>query len=102
MLLEPWMVGRCLYGEVEGNVDAELARARREPAEVVARAKLRVDRLVAAFLRTDRPRRSRIVWPRGQRVVAALAIPSSDRVDRRQVDHVESQFGQPRQLRLHF
>ena len=38
--------------------------------------------------------------PGGERVVAALAVGEADRVDRRQVDDVEAELGEPRQLAL--
>ena len=78
----------------------ELARRRGEAAQVLDRAELGVDRVVAALLRTDRPWRARVARPRGERVVAPLAVLAPDRVDRRQVDHVEAELGQPRQLAL--
>ena len=48
----------------------------------------------------DRPRRSGVLGTGDQRVVAALAVGQSDRVDRRQVEDVEAELGQPRDLLL--
>ena len=49
----------------------------------------------------DRPRAPGIVRPRLQRVVAALAARVADRMDRRQVEHVEAELREPRQQRAH-
>ncbi len=57
----------------------------------------RVDRVVAALGRADRPRRADVVRLGDQRVVAALAVDLADRVDRRQVDDVEAHRGDGRQ-----
>ena len=75
----------------------ELRRACDEAVEVVERAELGVDRVVAALLRADRPRAARVARLRGQRVVRALAAAAADRVDRRQVDDVEAELGELRQ-----
>ena len=48
----------------------------------------------------DRPRRAGVGGGRRQRVVAALAVGQPDRVDRRQVDDVEAELGEPWQLAL--
>ena len=49
-----------------------------------------MDRVVAALGRADRPGRADVVGPGDQGVVAPLAVDPADRVDRRQVDHVEA------------
>ena len=54
-----------------------------------------------ARLRADAVGRAGIVGRRDERVVAPLAVRLPDRVDRRQVDDVEAQLGQPRELLLH-
>ena len=52
-----------------------------------------MDRVVPAVLRPDRPGGAGVPGPGGQRVVGALAVDLADRVDRRQVDHVEAHAG---------
>ena len=61
-----------------------------EGVEVLDRAEVGVDRVVAALGRADRPRGADVVGPGGQGVVGALAVGGADRVDRRQVDDVEA------------
>ena len=68
--------------------------------EVLERAEVGVDRVVAAGLVADRPRGAGIVRAGGQRVVVALAVGVADRVDRRQVDDVEAELGEARELVL--
>ena len=65
--------------------------------EVLERAELRVDRVVAALVAADRPRAAHVALRRPRRVVAALAVRRADRVDRRQVDDVEAELGELRQ-----
>ncbi len=101
VLAQPGMVGRALDREVERDVDPVLRRPRRSALEVLERAELRVDRVVAAARRRRSPR----VSPgRRARRCSALLRPlrlvQADRVDRRQVEDVEAELGEPRELRL--
>ena len=91
--LHPRVVGSRLEGEVERHLEAELAGPGDERVEVLERAEVGVDRVVAAVLGPDRPGRAGVVGSGGQRVVRALAVHLADRVDRRQVDHVEAHLG---------
>ena len=60
---------------------------------------LGVDRVVAAGRVADRPRRARDrPAPAVSALFAALAVGQPDRVDRRQVDDVEAELGEPREL----
>ena len=59
-----------------------------------------MDGVVAAGLVADRPRGAGIAGRGAQRVVRALAVGQADRVDRRQVEDVEAELGQRRQLLL--
>ena len=71
---------------------------RHELVEVVERAELARIALVAAVGGADRPRAADVVGPGDERVVAALAAAAADRVDRREVQHVETHvldIGQP-------
>ena len=70
--------------------------------ELLERAELRVDRVVAALAPSRSPTgcRGRSALRR-QRVVPALAVRAADRVDRRQVDDVEAELGELRQQRAH-
>ncbi len=92
-LVDPRVVGRGLQGQVEGDLEAELAGPGDERVEVLEGAEVGMDGVVAAVLAADRPRRAGVVRARGQRVVGALAVDLADRVDRRQVDHVEAHLG---------
>ena len=99
MLLEPGMVGRTLHGEIERHFHIERLAGRDEFAEILQRAQLRMHRVVAAFGRTDRIGAAGIAIERGHRIVAALAIGLSDRVDRREIDDVKTHrpdIGKPR------
>ena len=92
--LDPRVVRRGLQREVEGDLEAELAGARRRRR----RSPRSVPRSgwIASWppsCGADRPRRAGVVGPGGQGVVRALAVGRADRVDRRQVEHVEAHRG---------
>ncbi len=86
----PGMVRRRLQRQVEGDLEPELGRPGHEAVEVLEGAEVGVDRVVPAVAGADRPGRAGVVGPGGERVVRPLAVDLADRVDRRQVDHVEA------------
>ncbi len=97
-----WLVahgwsGRALQCQVERDLQAELAGPRDERVEVGERPEVRVDRVVAALVRADGPRRAGVVRPGVQGVVGPLAVDPPDRVDRRDVDDVEAHRGDGRE-----
>ena len=83
------MVGRALHGEVERDFHVVLLAGSDEGAEIFQRAQFRMDGVVAAFGRADRIGAAGIAFLGRHRIVAALAIGLADRVDRREIDHVE-------------
>ena len=74
MLLDPGMVGRALDREVERDLEPVGVRRLDQAVEVVERAELGMERVVAALGAADRIGAAGIVRPRRQRVVAALAV----------------------------
>jgi hypothetical protein len=80
--------------------EAVLARTRDQPAEILERAEVGMDRLVASLGAADRPRAADVVRPGVERVVRAFAMAVPDRMDRREVEHVESHPGDVGQARL--
>ena len=91
VLGDPRVVGRALQRQVHRDLQARpRAAASTNAPEVLQRAEFGMDRVVAALGRADRPRRADVGRPGDQRVVAALAVDPADRVDRRQVEHVEA------------
>ena len=97
MVVHVRMVGRALERDVERDLEPERARPRDQPPKVIERAKLRVQRLVAAFGRADRPRAADVVRVGGKRVVAPLAPLAPDRMNRRQIKDVEAHLRDVRQ-----
>src|SRR5207237_2103811 len=83
MLAQPWMVGRALDREIERDLETVGGGRRLQTREILERAKLGVDRVVAALLGADRIGTARIVGPGHEAVVAALAIGPADRMDGR-------------------
>ncbi len=99
MLLDPRMVRRGVQRDVERDLETVVARGRDEPVEILQRPKLGMHREVPPFRRPDRVGAARIVRTGIQRVVAPLAVGPADRVDRREIQHVEPQIphiGKPR------
>ena len=66
--------------------------------EVLPGPQLGVQRVVAAALVADRVRAARVARLGHERVVAPLAVRVPDRVDGREVQDVEAELGQPRDL----
>src|SRR6185437_4327254 len=99
VLLQPGMVGRALDGEVERDLDSELLRVADELAELLLGPERGLDGIVATLLGADRPGAADVAGLRGLRVVPALAVRVADRVDRRQVENVDAELGEARQLR---
>ena len=89
--LDPGMVGRGVQRDVDRDLQPVLARRRHQRVEILQRAELGVDRVHAALGRADGVGRADIVGLGLQRVVLALAVGPADRVDRREVEHVEAQ-----------
>ena len=90
MLHEPRMVARALNGEIEGELEAVAVGGLDQGGEVVPGAELRVERIVSALGRADGIGAARVAGRSRQAVVAALARGSADRMDRREVEHVEA------------
>ena len=97
VLLDPGMVGRAVDGEVDGDIEPVIARGRNQAGEILERAEFGMKGVMAAILRTDGIRAARIVRRRPQRVVAALAVGAADRVNWREVEHVETEIADIRQ-----
>ena len=98
MFLEVRMIGRALERYVERYVDPMFRCLRGQAPEIGQRSKLRMDGHVASGLIADRPWAARVSGAGHGSVVGALTLCVTDRVDRRQVQHVETHrrdVGQP-------
>ena len=93
VLANPGMVGARLQRIVERDLQPRAARFREEQLEVVDGPQVGVHRRVASFRCADRPGAARVVRPAFERIVAALAMRSPDRMDRGEVDDVEAHGG---------
>ncbi len=100
MLLDPRMVGRALEGDVERDLEAVLAGFADQPTKVLGAAEVGEDGCVAAFVGADRPRAADVVGLGDEGVVAALSLDAADRMDGREVQHVEAEPGHVGQARL--
>src|SRR5439155_18256041 len=92
VFVDPGMVRRTLPREIQGNLEAEPLGLLPEPEEVVLGSEARLDGQMAALFGSNRPGTARIVRARSEAVVRPLAEAAADRVNRRQVDDVESQI----------
>src|SRR5439155_1760880 len=100
MLAHPGMIGRTLKGDIEGDLNAEVARAIHQFAKIIERTELRMDRFVSAFLRADSPRTSRLVGRGIRLAILPFAKSCSNRMNRRKVEDVEAHFCNRRQSRF--
>ena len=92
------MVRRTLESDVQGDGQTPPVRLFHQTVEVVNRAQLRVNRLVAARGRTYSPRTADIGRFRSQRVVLPLAVRGANRMDWRQVENIEAHPGDAVQM----
>ena len=97
MLLQPGMVGRALDGEIERDLQAVFARRGDQAAKILERAERRMNRVVPAFGAADGIGAAGIVRAGASGVVAALAVGRADRMDRREIEHVEAHVADARQ-----
>src|SRR5437867_9262129 len=74
MLGDPRVVGGALQGQVKGDLQAVPARGTDELLEVGEGAQRRVDGVVAALGRADRPRGADVARPGVQAVVGPLRL----------------------------
>ena len=95
MFGHPWVVGGALDREVERHVDPEGRSGVDETAEIRERAELRVDGPMAALRGTDRVGAAGITRLGQCAVVFAFAVDPADRMDRNEIDDVETE---PRDL----
>ena len=101
MLFEPRMILGTLDGEIESDFQTMVGGGSHQAAEIFTGAELRMYRLVTTLLAADRVRAAGIVRAGSQGIVAALAVGAADRVNRREVQHVEAHVLNHRQTRVH-
>ncbi len=92
VLLHVRVLRRAMEGDVQRDLEPHPLRRLQQVPEILQRPHLRVDRLVAAFLRPDRPRAARLSGHGGEGVVLPLAEGAGDRVDRREIEDVEAEL----------
>ena len=98
MLRQPGMVGRALDGEIQRELQpVRLRRGDQQRRKSSSVPSCGMDRVVAAFRAADRIGAAEIARLGAQRVVAALAVGAADRVDRREIQHVEAHRADRRQ-----
>src|SRR6202000_1214452 len=88
----PWMVRRCLEGQIDRHVDAPFACISDEGAKVVDRAEFRMDRGVPSRGTADGPGAPRIPGAGTGGAVPALSCRHPDRVDRRKIEDIEAEL----------
>ena len=98
MLAHVRMVRRTLESDVQGDRDSLFARRAHQPAEILAASQPGMDFAVSAVGRADGPETAGIAGSGVETIVAPLAESLADRMDRRQIEHVEAHrrdTGQP-------
>ena len=99
MLAHPGVIGRALPGEIERDLHARAARASRlnasKSSSVPSAGSIAVCPPAGEPIAQGLPGSS---GPAAERVVASLPEAGADRMNRREVDHVEAEVGDARQL----
>ena len=90
MRLHVGVIRRGLKRDVQRNFEALRGGGFHEMREVGERTQPGLDRRVASFVRTYGPGAAGVTRRRGQRIVPALAEAAADRMNRRQIQHIES------------
>src|SRR6185437_2395988 len=93
MLPDVRVIGRALEGDIQRDLQAQSAGAGEQSAEVFESAEARMHGLVSALTAADRPWASRVAGGGADAGVGALALDLAERMDRRQVQHVETHRG---------
>ena len=97
VLGDPRVIGGALEGDVERHLHTEFLAARHEGVEIFESAEFGMDGVVPAFTGADGVRLTWIASACRQRVVATFTVGGADRVDWRQVEHIEAHLGDGRQ-----
>ena len=100
MGLYPGMIGRALKCNVKGDFDAMRRCSSDQVTEIFSRPQRGQDRLVPALRRANGPRAADIAGLRHQAVIPPLAVHETNRMDRREIQHVEAHARNGRKPRL--
>ncbi len=101
VLLEPGVILRALDGEIEGDFQAVFTRRCNQLMEVVQCAQFGMNGVVPTILAADGIGAARIVRTGQQAVVRPLAVLAPDRVDWREIQHVEAHVANGGQALVH-
>src|ERR1700693_1332210 len=101
VLAQPRMIRRTLDCEVERYLQFVVLRRGDQCAEVVQRAECRMGRIVPALGTADGIRTAQVAGFGTQRVIAAFAVRRADRMNWREVQHVEAHRADQRQARYY-
>src|SRR5713226_517822 len=87
------MIRRALEGYIKGDFEPMIGRFGQKPSKVLQSSQFGVNGFMAAFRRSDGPRTSDITRPGRQGIVFAFTECSSNRMNRRKVEDVETHRG---------
>src|SRR5262245_63333296 len=91
------MVGGALRGEIERHFEAVLPAGRHEAAEIGESSKRGMDCIMPPLRSPDSIETARIIRASLERVIASLAIGMTNRMDRGEINDIESQTSDVRQ-----
>src|SRR5687767_13788166 len=97
MFLYVWMIGSALISQVKCNIDVELLRLGNKPLIVTQCSKFRMNSFMPAFIAADSPRRTRFSRLSTHIVILSFAIQLSNRMYRREIQHIKSHGSNTRQ-----
>ena len=90
MSVDVGMIGRALKGEVKGDLKTMFSRPVQEPAEIIQGPEFRMNRFVTACIRAYCPWASRVACGAVRCVILAFPMALADRMNGRQIQHIES------------
>ncbi len=97
MLADIGMVRRALKCNIERDLDLHIASTLHQLLEFIDGAELPENIAMSALHRADRPRTAGVFRPHRQGVVRTFALRMPDRMNRRQIQHVEAHLRHIRQ-----
>ncbi len=93
MLLDPWMIGTALEGDIQRDLQTAFGRGIAQHPKVLDGPQFGGDRGVAPGRGADGPGDPGVVLTRPEPVVGTFAGGGPYGVDRRQVEHIEAHVG---------
>jgi hypothetical protein len=90
MLRKPGVVGRALNGKIERHLQSQIRAGSHQAPKVLERPKLGMHGVMTALDRANGVGTTRVTGFATQRIIAALAVRATDRMDGSEIKHIEA------------